>query len=150
MNTTELVTSFYEGFKNLNHEKMKEAYHPDAVFSDPVFLNLNYNDTNKMWKMLCLKAKDFHLRFKIVEISDSKAVVRWEADYLFSKTNRQVKNIVTAEIFFKDGKIIRHRDDFDFWRWSAMALGPIGLIMGWTPFLKKKVQAQAMDQLSHS
>ena len=44
------------------------------------------------------------------------------------------------------GKIVRHIDRFDFWRWSRMALGPAGLLLGWTPLLHKKVQAKARAQ----
>ncbi|MGB0347184.1 MAG: nuclear transport factor 2 family protein, partial [Balneolaceae bacterium] len=47
-----------------------------------------------------------------------------------------------------DGLIINHQDDFDFWRWSTQALGFPGLILGWSPFLKKKVQKQALDSLN--
>ena len=49
---------------------------------------------------------------------------------------------------FQDGKIIRHRDRFDFWRWSRMALGPAGLILGWSPMLKNKVRRQAAKSLA--
>lgn len=147
MNKTELINNFYNGFKKLDHEIMKNAYHPEVIFSDPVFTNLDYNQVTSMWKMLCSRAKGFHLRFEILEINGDYARVKWEADYLFSKTNRTVKNKVIAEMYFKDGKIIKHKDSFNLWNWSRMALGPVGLILGWTPFMKKKIQAQAMGQL---
>lgn len=46
-----------------------------------------------------------------------------------------------------DGKIIQHHDDFNFWKWSVMALGPIGLTLGWSPLVKNKVQMQAAKNL---
>jgi ABC-type enterochelin transport system ATPase subunit len=149
LNNTELINSFYNGFKKLDYEAMKNAYHSEVVFSDPVFNNLDFNQVTSMWKMLCLKAQEFHLRYEILEINDGFARVKWEADYLFSKTNRTVKNKVIAEMYFKDGKIIKHIDSFNLWKWSQMALGPVGLILGWTPFMKKKIQAQAMGQLKN-
>ena len=39
--------------------------------------------------------------------------------------------------------IARHTDRFSFWRWSRQALGPVGLWLGWTPFLRAKVRANA-------
>jgi hypothetical protein len=55
--------------------------------------------------------------------------------------------VIDADFEFKDGKIFRHRDHFDFWRWSRMALGTSGLLLGWTPFLKNKVQTTAKARL---
>ena len=56
-------------------------------------------------------------------------------------------NIIDAEFEFKDGKIFRHDDQFDFWRWSRQALGPAGLLLGWTPILRNKVQKTARKGL---
>jgi hypothetical protein len=49
----------------------------------------------------------------------------------------------------EDEKIIIHEDSFDFWKWSRMALGTPGLLLGWTPFLKKKVRTQAQTSLQN-
>jgi hypothetical protein len=43
--------------------------------------------------------------------------------------------------------ITRHRDRFNFWSWSRQALGAPGLLLGWTPFLRQKVRAQAAANL---
>ena len=50
-----------------------------------------------------------------------------------------VINDIIAEFKIKDGKIIKHQDKFDFYKWSRQALGFPGLFLGWTPFLKNKV-----------
>ena len=49
-------------------------------------------------------------------------------------------NAIDATFEFRDGLIVRHVDRFDFWRWSRQALGPIGLLLGWTPILRRKVR----------
>ena len=49
--------------------------------------------------------------------------------------------------FGPDGLITRHRDRFDFWRWSRQALGPAGWLLGWTPLLRAKVRATAAGNL---
>jgi hypothetical protein len=54
-----------------------------------------------------------------------------------------VHNIVEADFTFADGLIATHRDHFDFWRWSRQALGPTGLAMGWSGWLRNHVRDQA-------
>jgi hypothetical protein len=43
--------------------------------------------------------------------------------------------------------IVNHIDDFSFYQWARQALGITGLLLGWLPFLKKKVQAAALVKL---
>ena len=52
-------------------------------------------------------------------------------------------NIIEAQFTFQDGLIHTHRDTFDFWRWSRQALGPAGVLLGWTPMLHNKVRREA-------
>ena len=59
------------------------------------------------------------------------------------RSGRAVHNDIEAELEVRDGRIVRHRDEFSFPRWARQALGAPGLLLGWTPFLKRKVQAQA-------
>jgi hypothetical protein len=33
------------------------------------------------------------------------------------------------------------------WAWSRQALGAPGLLLGWTPFLRRKIRAQAAANL---
>ncbi|MBL8954530.1 MAG: hypothetical protein JNK82_27370, partial [Myxococcaceae bacterium] len=40
-----------------------------------------------------------------------------------------------------------HTDSFDFGAWSRQALGPSGLLLGWSPLVKNKVRAQAAKGL---
>jgi ketosteroid isomerase-like protein len=137
---------FYQAFANRDGATMAACYAPDATFEDPAF-SLRGAEIGAMWQMLTSRAKDFALRYRIVSADAERAVVEWEADYLFSATGRPVRNRIRAELRFRDGRIVEHRDDFDFHRWARMALGPIGLLLGWTPFLRNKVRQQAGEQL---
>ena len=40
-----------------------------------------------------------------------------------------------------------HRDRFSFWRWSRQALGLPGVLLGWSPSLKRKVRSTAAGNL---
>jgi len=144
----ELIEIFYTSFRGLDAEAMVRCYHPDIRFSDPVFPALSQAEVGAMWKMLCSQAKDFDLTFAAIEADERKGKAHWEARYTFSATGRRVHNKIEAEFEFQDGKIIKHTDAFDFWKWSSMALGPPGFLLGWTPLLRKKVQRQAHDRLT--
>ncbi len=142
-----LVQRFYTNFQELDGEGMAQCYHPDIHFSDPVFPELHGAEAGEMWRMLCSQAQDFELYFSDIQCNDTEGNASWEAIYSFSKTGRRVHNRIKASFVFSDGKIIEHHDEFNFWKWSIMALGPVGLMLGWTPFLQNKVRKQAAVNL---
>ena len=143
----EVITRFYKAFQKLDWITMQSCYHPLARFSDPVFQDLNGEDVKAMWQMLCGNAKNFSLQFSDIISEGDKGKCRWDAWYTFSKTGRQVHNVIHANFRFKDGLIIEHNDNFNFWRWSRMALGLSGVFLGWTPFLQNKVKKTARKSL---
>lgn len=122
---------------------MAACYAPDVVFSDPAFPELRGSRAGDMWRMLTGRAADLTLEF---EVKDDRHV-HWEARYTFSQTGRKVHNVIDATFELKDGLIVRHTDVFDFHRWSRQALGLPGLLLGWSSFLQKKVQAKAAQGL---
>jgi hypothetical protein len=54
-----------------------------------------------------------------------------------------VHNDIRAEFRFEDGLIAEHRDSFSLYAWSRQALGPTGLLLGWTPVVRGRVQKEA-------
>jgi len=97
--------------------------------------------------MLCERGTDLVLEFRDVHADDSSGRAHWDALYTFSQTGRKVLNRIDASFTFRDGKILRHQDSFGLWRWTRQALGPIGLVLGWSPLVQNKVRAQAMKAL---
>ena len=142
-----MIEKFYSCFKVLDGDGMAQLYHENIEFSDPVFPKLQGSKVGAMWKMLCSQAQGFELMFNAAQADDTTGRVHWEAKYLFSMTGRKVHNKINASFRFKDGKIIQHHDSFNFWKWSFMALGPAGLILGWSPLVRNKVQRQAAENL---
>ena len=144
MSETEIISQFYTAFKNLDAESMVSCYHDHIVFEDPAFGKLHGEHAKNMWRMLCKsqQGKDFTVNFSNVHFKDDTGSAKWEAIYIFSKTGRKVHNIITATFEFKDGKIIKHSDRFSIHQWSAQALGTKGLLLGWLPFFKSKLQKQ--------
>ena len=153
MNPNEqLIEVFYVSFQKLDAAGMINCYHSEVEFSDPAFGKLNAAEVAAMWRMLCATAKNFELTFSGVEANDQTGEqtgkAHWEARYDFSATGRRVHNKIDATFIFKDGKIIKHIDTFDFWKWSAQALGPKGTLLGWTPLVRNKVRQQARAKLA--
>jgi limonene-1,2-epoxide hydrolase len=142
-----LVERFYRAFQQRDGRAMSRCYHPAATFSDPVFPQLQGPDVGRMWRMLCAGGKDLQIEFSAIEAAGGIVTARWEARYTFSGTGRPVHNKIAARFEFQDGLIVRHRDDFDFHRWAAQALGLAGLLLGWTPMLRAKVRRMAAGRL---
>lgn len=147
-----LLTQLYTAFQQLDAEGMARCYAEQAAFEDPVFTLHGRGEIVGMWSMLCEAVKQkgrdvWALEFSVRGADQQRGTAHWEPRYRFSATGRMVHNIIDAEFEFKDGLIARHRDQFSFWRWSRQALGPAGLLLGWTPLLKGKVRAQAQANL---
>ena len=141
----ELITKFYTSFQNRDAQGMIDCYAADVHFSDPVFTDLKGDRAKAMWQMLARRDSDLKIVFNNVQANDDVGQAHWEATYTFS--GRKVINIIDAAFQFKDGKIIQHQDSFDLWKWAGMALGPIGVLLGWTPFIQKKIRQSANDRL---
>jgi ketosteroid isomerase-like protein len=144
----ELIERFYAAFAARDGAAMAACYTPDAHFSDPVFTDLNGDEPGAMWIMLTGRARDLEIRLVEHEADEGRGTARWLADYTFAATGRRVHNDVRATFVFRDGLIADHRDDFSFHAWSRQALGPAGLLLGWTPLLKAKVRGQAAEGLA--
>ena len=139
----ELIHRFYEAFARRDAQAMAACYAPDVTFSDPAFPDLKGPEVGAMWAMLCHRGKDLVIRHSEVQADDHTGSAHWDADYTFGVTGRMVNNSIDATFTFRDGLIATHVDRFGFWKWSRMALGPTGLLLGWTPIVRNKVRSQA-------
>lgn len=142
----ELIERFYTSFSQRNHAGMIASYSPAASFSDAVF-TLQGKQAGAMWHMLCEGGKDLEISFRDIQADEEHGKAHWEARYTFGATGRKVHNIIEAEFVFQNGVIVEHRDHFGFWRWSRMALGPLGWLLGWSPMLRRQVQRTAQKRL---
>ena len=144
----QVIEEFYAGFAAANSATMCSCYHPEIVFQDPVFGILEATDVKDMWEMLLAKSQgNLEINFSNVHSDGEKGAADWTAKYVFSSTNRAVFNKIHADFEFKDGLIYRHIDRFNLYSWSKQALGFKGILLGWTPFFKTKIQQQALQSL---
>src|SRR5437763_3942717 len=136
-----LIRRLYAAFAERDGEAMAACYALDARFSDPVFTDLRGEEPGAMWRMLTGRAEDLEVRLAEHDASDERGAAHWLAVYTF-RTERRVHNDIHAEFRFEGGLIAEHRDSFSFYAWARQALGPAGLVLGWTPVLRSKVQRE--------
>lgn len=145
----QLIEHFYQSFAKGDYKGMIECYDDCIVFEDPAFGILKGNEAKAMWQMLITRNKgEIKIHYSDVISNETVGSANWKAEYVFKQTGRPVVNHISAKFEFKDGKIIKHTDYFDLWLWSRQALGFKGLALGWTPFMKSKIQQSTNMLLS--
>ena len=132
----ELLSRFYSALQQQDAIGMHACYHREVHFHDPAFLTLHGDRARAMWSMLCENGKDLKVEFRDVAADDLRGSAHWEADYTFSAIGKPVHNVIDAQFEFRDGLIARHVDHFDFHRWAAQALGPVGRLLGGTSLFR--------------
>jgi ketosteroid isomerase-like protein len=144
----ELIQRLYDAFSAADAEGMAACYHAEAHFSDPVFPDLRGAQPGNMWRMLLSRSTGLDVTVSAIEADDDKGKARWEAHYKFGPKQRPVINLIDAQFEFRDGLIVRHIDTFDLWAWSRQALGLPGILLGWSSFLRSKIQGTVAKDLA--
>lgn len=144
----QLIERFYRSFGDRDGDAMASCYSPGVHFSDPVFPDLRGSRAGDMWRMLTSAPGELRIELLEREAGDRSGSGHWRAHYTFSQTGRPVVNDIHASFRFEDGLIADHRDEFSFHRWARQALGPVGLLLGWTPLLRSAVRRRATARLA--
>ena len=142
-----IIETFYNAFKKSDYATMNSCYHSDIEFSDALF-QLKGLRAKAMWHMLLEKKGDPDSRtYEGIQADDRKGKAHWEAKYEFPQTGRLVHNKIDAEFEFKDGKIIKHHDNFNLYKWIRMAMGTMGWALGWTSSFQNKIREAVNKRL---
>jgi ketosteroid isomerase-like protein len=144
---TEIIKAFYTSLSNGDVDGMARCYHEKIQFHDPVFGSLYGDEVADMWRMIVSRNKNINIAFGNIKANDKTGSADWQAAYVFSRTARKVLNKISASFEFEDGKIIKHTDNFDLWKWSRQALGLTGFLFGWTSSFQHKLQKQSRELL---
>lgn len=147
MDDTETIRELYRAFARRDAEAMMRCYHPELAFRDPVFGELTFPQVRTMWTMLCARGEDLVIELVRCQAEAGAGSADWEAKYTFLKTGKFVHNKVSSRFVFKDSLIVEQTDTFNFWKWSRMALGTSGRLLGWTPVLKSAIRKEAKRSL---
>jgi hypothetical protein len=144
----ELIARFFSAFQRRDADGMISCYAPEIQFSDPVFSKLEGEEVGQMWRMLCSRPEaHLEVSFGNIEADEKTGQARWEARYIFLATGRKVTNRIHSAYEFKNRLIAKQTDSFSFYRWARMALGPTGLLLGWSPAVKNRVRHEARTSL---
>lgn len=143
----QLLERFHQAFAEGDGQTMASCYAPDAHFSDPVFPDLRGSRPGAMWRMFTDGPTDVRVELLEHEAGDANGSAHWRARYTFTETGRPVVNDIQVSFRFEEGLIVEHRDRFNFHRWARQALGPVGLLLGWTPLLRSAVRRKAAARL---
>jgi len=146
----QLIERFYQAFDDGDGDTMAACYAPDVHFSDPVFPDLRGDRAGAMWRMLTGTPGELRIELLEHEAGETEGSAHWRAHYTFAETGRPVVNDIQARFGFENGLIAEHRDEFSFHHWSRQALGPVGLLFGWTPVLRAAVRRTAAARLEQA
>lgn len=148
MSNEEVIQKFYTAFAEHDVERMVSFYSDTVVFCDPAFGVLHGKRAKGMWRMLISRGKgNLEVSFSDVKADGETGSARWVAKYAYGASKRKVVNKIDAQFEFKNGKIIKHTDTFDLWKWSRMALGMPGMLLGWSALIRSKVNKEANRSL---
>jgi ketosteroid isomerase-like protein len=143
----EVIRRLYEALDARNGEAMAACYTTDAKFTDPVFGDLEGREVGAMWRMLCERSDDLSVDLVDHGAKGDDGWANWVATYTFTQTGRPVVNDVRAAMRFRDGLIAEHWDSFSLHSWTRQALGPPGLLLGWSPLVQRPVRRRARESL---
>jgi ketosteroid isomerase-like protein len=142
-----VIRRLYAALDARDGEAIAACYTPDARFSDPVFEDLEGREVGAMWRMLCERSDDLSVDLVEHGVDGDRGRARWIATYTFTQTGRPVVNDVRAAMRFRDGLIAEHTDSFSLHSWTRQALGPPGLLLGWSPLVQRPVRRRARESL---
>lgn len=138
------IHQLYTSIANGAISEIQECYHSNVKFNDPIFGTLNGNEVPEMWKMLIEKSKGkLTIDYTIIKSNVHKGSAQWTATYTFGKKQRQIKNTIQSDFYFKEGLIIKQNDNFDIWTWAKQAFGFPGFLLGWTGYMQDKIHKKA-------
>jgi limonene-1,2-epoxide hydrolase len=145
-----LITAFHEALSHADFAAMERCYHPEVSFGDPIFQEVEGRErVMAMWRLLLGVRDRLNVAYGDVTADDFSGSAHRTARYTFAKTGREVVSEIDAQFRFDGDLIVRHHEEFDFKRWSKMALGrPAGLLFGWTPMWRKTIRDRALQELN--
>jgi hypothetical protein len=141
------IERLYEGLRRRDGDAMAACYTADARFEDPAFGVLIGDQVGGMWRMLTSRSDGIEVDLSDVHVDGDAGSAFWVARYTFGPKQRPVINQISARFRFDGGLIREHVDAFSFRDWATQALGPIGFLLGGTPYLHNRVQGQARRNL---
>ncbi len=141
-NQLELVKDYYQALNNGDYKKLSKLYHKKASYNDPIF-SFQGKEILALW--YTSTRPEMNMKAVIHAIEEEKDVVKteWTVSYTIPTLKKRISLNEIGVFRFEENKIIAHSDDYSFYDWCKQAFGLIGVVFGWSNWLKQKVQRQA-------
>ncbi|MCX6293147.1 MAG: hypothetical protein NT127_02465 [Sphingobacteriales bacterium] len=134
----QLITDFFEAFKNKDFEKMSKCYFQEVQYFDPMFHFLNGNYVMLMWKHRYEHVENFSLNWHSIEdLGSGYYTVKYEISYAYINKKR-IQLSVKSHIRIQNFLISEHSDAFSMHQFLKCTDGFIGELFGWNRFYQNK------------
>jgi hypothetical protein len=117
----DVATRFYKSFTTLHPEQLGALYAPDVQFQDSIFQYQDRAGVTKMWTTLLGVKPAPVIRYSVVSVAGEVVHGQWIADYVLF--GHKVHNVVSSTLTIRNGRIVKHTDEFPFTPWLAQVLG---------------------------
>lgn len=99
-------------------DAIARCYNPFAAYSDPVLGDLGAGSARQAWSLILplLRSPSWSFSIDDVGLLSSRASTR--LTFLFAPTARPVTLDISTVLQVRDGRIVRHDDDFSLFAWS--------------------------------
>lgn len=141
----DLIRRFYGCLASGDAEGAVACYHPDVLFSDPLFPRLRGEAAADLLRMRLAPGTARDVRLLEVSGEADGVTARWTAREAIR--GRTVITQGRSMFAFREGRISRHYDHFSLWRWAARSLGPAGAALGWFGPLRWALRQRAARSL---
>ena len=144
-----LIRRFYGHLAAADAQGAAACYHPDVLFSEPLFPSLRGEAAAELLRLRLAPGTRREVRLLEASSDEHGATARWSAREVVR--GRTVLIEGRSMFAFRDGLIARHYDHYPLWRWIAQALGPAGAALGWFgPFrwAVRRRAARALERFS--
>lgn len=146
----QLLAKYFECLNDHDSKGMANCYHEEATFHDIAF-NLNgKKQIYAMWDMICSDNSagvhsDIQVSVQKLSANDSTGKATTLQDYTYRDNGHNVHNKINSIFEFKEGLIIKQKDDCDPVCWANQAFGGIfGFVAGHFEFIRR---LSAMNKL---
>lgn len=139
---TEKVREFYEALNNGDYKFIRELYHKDATYEDPIF-SFTGKEIHALW--YTSTRPEMKLKAECHSITENGNVVhtKWTFSYDLVAVKKRVVLEEEGTFIFEGDRVISHSDEYSFYDWATCAFGPIGRIIAWSKWMRSRVQKQA-------
>lgn len=99
-------------------DSIARCYDANAEYSDPVLGGLGAGSARRAWSLILPLLRDPCWHFSVVDVGLCSSRSRSRLEFLFAPTARPVVLDISTVLCIRDGRIVRHDDEFSLSDWA--------------------------------